>query len=76
MANYTADAYAGSNLQGVAKAKGANDAKYGFKDPNEGQTSKRVQIKPGSQISGGEIWVNEDTTLAASDTLTITVKEV
>lgn len=77
MANYTANAYAGSNVQGVAKARGVGAGNYdGGKGPRKGQASKKVLVKPGSQISGGIIWVNEDTTLAASDTLTITVKEV
>ena len=44
-------------------------------DPNKGQISKRFIIAAGSEIMGGEIWVNGDTTLAAADTLTFTVTD-
>ena len=43
------------------------------RDPKKGQKCVRVAIAAGSQIMGGEVWVNADTVLANADTLTLTV---
>ena len=70
MSNYTATAY------GVARSrKGGEKTTTALRnaDPDKGQKSMRVVVAAGSEIMGGEIFVNEDTVLAADDTLTITV---
>lgn len=70
MADYTATAY------GIARSNKGTDrttAALGKnRDPNKGQKCMRFVIAAENEIMGGEIWVNEDTTVAAADTFTIT----
>jgi hypothetical protein len=74
VADYTANAY------GVAHSRkdGKDDTTTALKNPksayNKGQKCMRFQVAAGSEIQGGEIWVNEDTVIASSDTFTITVQ--
>lgn len=73
MANYTANCY------GVGESRKGNDkTTTALRNPttamSKGQKTMRFQIAAGSQIMGGEIYVNEDTTIAGSDTFTITVQ--
>ena len=73
MADYTATCY------GIDRSRKANDDKTsaGLRNPrskiNKGQKCMRVIVAAENEIMGGEIWVNEGTTLANADTLTITV---
>ena len=72
MTNYTANAY---GLGGDHKYTDRTTAALGKnKDPKKGQDCDRIVIAAGSQIMGGEIWVNLGTTLVNNDTLTITVR--
>ena len=41
-------------------------------DPNKGQKCVRFAIAAETEIMGGEIWVNADTAIIATDTFTIT----
>jgi len=74
MANYTANVYG----VGDSRKGGRDDTTTALRNPvdnvNKGQQSMRFQIAAGSQIMGGEIWVNKDTVIAAADTLTLTVQ--
>jgi hypothetical protein len=71
MSDYTAVCY------GIARSrKGTNKSTLALgenKDPNKGQKCMRMVVVAENEIMGGEIWVNEGTVLANSDTLTITV---
>jgi len=72
MADYTANAY------GVATSrKGGDKTTTALRNPlsamSKGRKVMRFVVAEGSEIMGGEIYVNTDTTIAASDTLTITV---
>lgn len=71
MADYTATAY------GVADSRKGKDRSTNAigenPDPNKGQKCMRFAVAAGSEIMGGVVWVNEDTTIAAADTFTITV---
>ena len=73
MADYTATCY------GIGRDRKASDDKTtaALRNPhskiNKGQKCTRVIVAPENEIMGGEIWVNEGTTLANADTLTITV---
>ena len=71
MPNYTATCYgvSGDNFY----TDRTTDALGKNKDPNKGQKCVRVAIAAGSQIMGGEVWVNAGTVLANADTLTLTV---
>lgn len=73
MANYTANAY------GVGDSrKGGDKTTTALRNPDDnvskGQKSMRFVIAAGSEIMGGVVFVNKDTTIAAADTLTITVQ--
>lgn len=73
MADYTANAY------GVGDSrKGGDKTTTALRNPlstmSKGQKTMRFVIAAGSEIMGGEIYVNKDTTISASDTLTITVQ--
>jgi len=72
MTNYTGTCY------GVGDSrKGGDKTTTALRNPDanttKGQKSMRFVVAVGSQITGGEIFVNEDTVIAANDTLTITV---
>lgn len=72
MSDYTATCY------GVGDSrKGGDKTTTALRNPvgsvSKGQQSMRFVVAAGSEIQGGEIWVNKDTTIAANDTLTITV---
>lgn len=73
MANYTANAY------GVGDSrKGGDKTTTALRNPltnmPKGQQTMRFVVAAGSQIMGGEIYVNKDTVIAAADTFTITVQ--
>lgn len=73
MADYTANAYGvGDSRKGGYKTTTAlvNEESA----MSKGQQTMRFVIAAGSEIAGGVIYVNKDTTIAASDTLTITVQ--
>lgn len=71
MTNYTATCY---GVSGDNKYTQRGTSALGkTPDPNKGQTCVRVAIAAGSQIMGGEVWVNAGTVLANADTLTLTV---
>jgi hypothetical protein len=42
------------------------------RDPKKGQKCVRFAIAAETEIMGGEIWVNADTAIIATDTFTIT----
>lgn len=68
--DYTATAY---GVGGDNKYTDRTTAALGKnRDPNKGQKCVRFVIAAENEIMGGEIWVNEGTTIAASDTFTIT----
>ena len=71
MTDYTATVY------GVADSrKGKNRSTNALgenADPNKGQKCMRFSVAAENEIMGGEIWVNEDTVVAAADTFTLTV---
>ena len=72
MSDYTATCY------GISRSrKGGDKTTAALRNPidnvNKGQKSVRYVIAVGAEIMGGEIWVNEGTTLVADDTLTLTV---
>ena len=72
MAEYTATCY------GVGDSrKGGDKTTAALRNPDanvsKGQQSMRFVIAVGSEIMGGEIFVNKDTTIAANDTFTFTV---
>ncbi len=73
MTEYTSTCY------GIGRDRKASDDKTTaalrnpFSKVNKGQKCMRVIIAAGSQIMGGEIWVNEGTVLANADTLKLTV---
>lgn len=73
MANYTANAYGVANSR-----KGGDKTTTALRNPidnvNKGQKSMRFVVAAGSEIQGGEVWVNVGTTIAAADTFTITVQ--
>ena len=73
MANYTANAYGvGDSRKGGHKTTTAlveEEHKV-----SKGQQSMRFKVAAGAEISGGVIFVNKDTTIAAADTFTITVQ--
>lgn len=74
MANYTANAYGadGSRKPDDDRTSAAKrEPKSNYDDTRE---NMRFKLAAGSQISGGEIWVNKGTTIAAGDTFTITVQ--
>ena len=72
MADYTATAYGlADGLKGSFKTTDA--LKNELSTMSKGQKCTRIVVAAGSEIMGGEIYVNSDTTLAAADTLTITV---
>ena len=73
MSNYTANAYGVGHSRKSAADKTTSALRNPKDNVNKGQKSMRFNIAAGSQIMGGEIWVNEDTTIAADDTFTITV---
>jgi hypothetical protein len=72
MSDYTATCYGVGNSR-----KGGDRTTSALRNPvdnvNKGQKSVRFVIAAGSQIQGGEIWVNGTTAIAANDTLTLTV---
>jgi len=83
MTNYTSTAYGvdgdnkysdrttdalGKNRVGTTDANSIKGS-----DPNKGQKCMRFVVSAESEIQYGVIWVNEDTTVSADDTFTITV---
>ena len=71
MSDYTATCYGVADSR---KGKNLTTAALGEnQDPNKGQKSMRFVVAAESEIMGGIIWVNKGTTIAADDTLTITV---
>jgi hypothetical protein len=74
MADYTANAYGVND----SRKDGKDMSSAGLRNPKskmtKGQVCMRFQVAAGSQIMGGEIFVNEGTTIAASDTFLITVQ--
>ena len=73
MSDYTANCY------GVGDSrKGGDKTTTALRNPidnvSKGQQSMRFVIAAGSQIMGGEIFVNKGTTISAADTFTITVQ--
>ena len=73
MSDYTANAYGVGNSR-----KGGDKTTTALRNPlsgmSKGQKVMRFVIAEGSEIMGGEIFVNVDTTIAAADTLTITIQ--
>ncbi len=72
MADYTSTAY------GVGDSrKGGDHTTTALREPetqvSKGQQSMRFVVAAEDEISGGVIYVNKDTTIAANDTFTITV---
>jgi len=72
MSDYTATCY------GVGDSrKGGDKTTSALRNPasamSKGQKTMRFVVAAGSEIMGGEIFVNKDTVIAANDTLTITV---
>ena len=74
MSQYTANAYGVGDSRKGGKDNTTTALKNPLDNVNKGQNSMRFQVAVGSQIMGGEIWVNEDTTIAAADTFLITVQ--
>jgi hypothetical protein len=70
MADYNATAYGIADSR--KSAKDTTTTALRNADPNKGQKCMRFQVAAGSEIMGGEIWVNKDTVIAANDTFTIT----
>jgi len=73
MTDYTANAYGvGDSRKGGWKSSAGvvNEISAAGK----GQTVKRYVLAAGTEIVCGEIYVNAGTTLAAADTLTITIQ--
>lgn len=74
MAQYTANAYG----VGDSRKGGKDNTTTALKNPksnvNKGQKCMRFQVALGSEIVGGEIYVNKDTVIAAADTFLITVQ--
>ena len=73
MTDYTANVY------GVGDSrKGGDRTTTALRNPetnvSKGQKSMRFVIAAGSQITGGVIYVNKDTTISAADTFTLTVQ--
>ena len=66
MADYTA------NAKGIGNTKRAKKTEQG-EGKAKGQTLHRYEIVADAEIMGGEIFLNTATTLAASDTCTITI---
>ena len=72
MADYTATVYGvGDSRKGGWKTSA--DLKNPIDNVRKGQKSMRFVVAAGSEITGGVIFVNKDTTIAAADTLTLTV---
>jgi hypothetical protein len=72
MSDYTATCYGiGDSRKGGFKTSSA--LKNELSTMSKGQKTMRFVIAAGSQIMGGEIYVNKDTVLANGDTLTLTV---
>ncbi|MHC4751934.1 MAG: hypothetical protein ACYTFW_18930 [Planctomycetota bacterium] len=71
--NYTANAYGANDSR-----KGGDKTTTALRNPesnvSKGQTSMRFVVAAGSEITGGVIFVNKGTTIAALDTFTITVQ--
>lgn len=72
MADYNTNAYGIGDSRKSAKDNTTTALRN--PDPNKGQQCMRFQIAAGSEIMGGEVWVNKDTTIANNDTFTITAK--
>lgn len=72
MSDYTATAYGEAGSR-----KGGDKTTTALRAPmtnvNKGQKSVRFVVAPENEITGGVIYVNADTTVAAADTFTITV---
>jgi hypothetical protein len=73
MADYTANAYG----IGQSRKDGKSNTSAGVRVekstlPGKGKKCMRFVIAEGSEIMGGEIWVNEGTVIANADTFTIT----
>ena len=73
MADYTATCYGVGGSRKDGKDMTTTALRNPMDNVNKGQKSMRFQVAVGSEIMGGVIWVNEGTTIAASDTFTITV---
>ena len=73
MTDYTANVYGvGDSRKGGFKTTTA--LRNELADVCKGQQSMRFVIAEGSQIMGGVIFVNKDTTISAADTFTLTVQ--
>jgi hypothetical protein len=70
MTDYTATAYGVSGDNKYTDRTTA--ALTRNRNPKKGQKCVRFAIAAETEIMGGEIWVNADTTVAAADTFTIT----
>ena len=69
--------YTGTCYGSEGSRKGGDRTTTALRNPidnvNKGQKSMRFVVAVGSEIMGGEIWVNEDTTIVDTDTFLITV---
>ena len=74
MTDYTANAYGVGDSRKNAKDNTTTALRNPIDNVNKGQKCMRFVIAAGSEIQGGEIWINRDTVMAASDTCTITIK--
>jgi hypothetical protein len=71
MTDYSANAY---GIDGDHKYTDRTTAALGKnRDPNKGQKCIRYVIAAGSEIMGGEVWVNADTAVANGEAFNITV---
>ena len=73
MADYTATAYGVGNSRKDGKSNTTTALRNEQSTMSKGQDCMRFVVAAENEIMGGEIWVNKDTVVAASDTLTITV---
>jgi len=72
MTNYTANTYGvGDSRKGGYKTTAALVNEESIM--SKGQQTMRFVVAAGSQIQGGVIYVNKDTTISADDTFTLTV---
>lgn len=72
MADYNATAYGIADSRKSAKDNTTTALRNPIDHVNKGQKCMRFQIAAGTEIMGGEVWVNKGTTIAANDTFTIT----
>lgn len=74
MAQYTANAYGVGNSRKDGKAQTTTALKNEKSTMGKSREVMRFQVALGSEIMGGEIFVNKDTVIAASDTFLVTVQ--